>query len=120
MRIERGKSGVVVYLRPDPGERKLRRQQVSAPGATPLSLRIGEQGELIFTRRAYHKLGSHNLEYDQIVKVFAPAGWLYYEYVALQCDTCRKVPETCGAGFGGDNGCFRYEPVDEEEGDDDF
>lgn len=115
MRIEHGRSGVVVYLRPDPGKDKLVRQQISASSVTyPLAMKIGDAGELIFTKRAYQKLGSNNIEYDQVVKVFAPHAWVYYEFVVLKCDTCRKTPETCGAGYGNDDGCFRYEPVDED------
>ena len=74
---------------------------------------IGDVGELIFTKRAFNKIGKHDIEYDQVVKVFAPNAWLYYEYKALKCSTCRKDPDTCGAVFGGDNGCFRYESIDD-------
>jgi hypothetical protein len=117
MRIEKGKSAVVVHLRPEPGDRKLRKMQVTVAGdASPLKLKIGEAGELIFSRRAIDTLfGRGAVDYDQIVRVFAPHAWRDYEYVTLKCETCRKDPDRCGAVITTEvsNGCCRYEAIEE-------
>jgi len=80
LRIEKGKSYLVVYLRPQAGNHAPVPVDVKAEWAVagPLKVEIGKAGELIFSKRVYHKIGLR--EYDEPVKVFAPLAWLYYEY----------------------------------------
>lgn len=76
---------IVVHLRPEPGKPAPQPMVVKANFQTnPRKVEIGQAGELKVTERRFMAIGRSGYDYDQVVMVFAPHAWLYYEYVVKE------------------------------------
>jgi len=83
VKLKKGESHVVVHLRPSPGC-AAPEPVVVQPCASDraMKVQIGQAGELMVTRNVEFMLfGKYHGDVDQIVQVFAPHAWLYYEFI---------------------------------------